>query len=72
MDGLREGSLDCGEGGLDLPAAVGSAVVGEDGLPEGHKADDSSSIVADVILVAGCLVICNNDDAKSNKEARTS
>lgn len=39
MDGLRESSLDSGKGGLDLPAAVGSAVVGEDGLPEGHKAD---------------------------------
>jgi hypothetical protein len=61
MDGLSEGSLDRGESGLDLPAAVGSAVVGEDGLPEGHKADGSSPRVAYVILVAASAGICNDD-----------
>lgn len=35
-DGLGQGALDGGEVGLDLPAVVGRAVVGEGGFPVGH------------------------------------
>jgi hypothetical protein len=36
VDGVGECALDGGECGLDLPAAVGCAVVGEDELEVGH------------------------------------
>jgi hypothetical protein len=36
-DGAGEGALDGGEVGLDLPAVVGGAVVGEDDLPVRHE-----------------------------------
>ena len=35
-EGCRERRLDGGQGGLDLPAVEGGAVVGEDEFPEGH------------------------------------
>ena len=37
MDGACEHSLNRGQSRLDLPAVVGSAVVGENDLPVGHK-----------------------------------
>jgi len=48
LDGLREGALNGGEIGLDLPTVVGGSVVGQDEFPVRHG-DDLHGIMTDCL-----------------------